>query len=111
MYPWVCDTDSSGNTYQYYWGPTLMPFGDDTHRVKCYYDNEPADNHHWGSTEMPPVWKAYKFYFDSGSQQLKGWLLAEYVNPSGDPAVTPVTHYGDPAYEFSLTGQGYSPPW
>jgi hypothetical protein len=115
MYPWVCGT-TGGEDVTWLWGSeeswqNQLPYGDETYDTKCYYDNEPWDigktpNAHWTSTLIPPIWQAYKFYYDENTQKVTGWLLAEKKAESPTPELYYLT--GSP--EFLLQSSG-RPPW
>jgi len=116
MYPWVCGT-TGGEDVAWLWGSAeswrnRLPFGDETDDTKCYYDNEPWDvgttpNAHWTSTLIPPIWQAYKFYYDDKTQKVKGWLLAEKKADSPTPELY---YLHNESQEFELNSDG-SPPW
>ncbi len=116
MYPWVCGT-TGGEDLAWLWGSAeswrnRLPYGDETDDTKCYYDNEPWDvgttpNAHWTSTLIPPIWQAYKFYYDDKTQQVKGWLLAEKKADSSTPELY---YLHNESQEFELNSDG-SPPW
>ena len=109
MYPWVCVNWNDQSLY-WLWG-LHEPYGDKTYRTeytKCYYDNEPWDNDHWHGTTIPPIWQAYKFYYNDSTQVITGWKLAEKFSDHPDPVYYYSTATGSP--EFELRGVG-SPPW
>lgn len=98
MFPWVCDA-TPGQDWTWFWGGSdkLRPFGAETRRVKCYYDNEPWDNEHVAGTTVPPVWQAFKFWKDNKHGQVRAWKIAEKTADSPTPVF-----YGGKAVEFTL---------
>jgi hypothetical protein len=104
MYPWVCNY-SDDNKLGWLWGQHT-PYGDNTYKTKCYYDNEPWDNDHCHSVVTPPIWQAYKFHYDDSTQVITGWKLAEKLADHNEPVYYYLTE--SPAFELQSVG---SPPW
>jgi len=92
MYPWVCNGPYAGADWSAYWGADAywqngLPFGDDTYRVNCYYDNEPFDivntfpgnyDPHTQSKMVPPTFYVYKFVKkNAGDEYIHGWQLGK----------------------------------
>ena len=106
LYPWVCGyNDPSQEDVSWLWG-NHKPYGDKTYETKCWYDNEPWDNDHFHGTTIPPIWQAYKFYYDDASNTISGWMLAEKTSDHKEPFY----YYQNNPDPFVLQAVG-SPPW
>jgi hypothetical protein len=108
MYPWVCNGPWKDSDWGAFWGNNEsyangLPFGTQTNKINCYYDNEPWDSinknikgepgydpkhpsydPHDKSKQPPPVWKAYKFVKrKSTDKYISGWMIG--YKEKGDP--------------------------
>ena len=99
MYPWVCHGPwDYQNDWSDYWGTKnnwqqQLPYGDNTYKTNCYYDNEPWDGlskgtppgykPHFTSSQIPPEWYAYKFEKNDSDGSLFGYVIGQKLPEEG----------------------------